>query len=234
MLDNFKPTLTAPNILRYQHAPMRSLYRSLCLLFLVGLLAGAASAADVPTTHVVSRGPGLSFSVADFDGDSKPDLASVQSGTSESSRTDYRIQLRLSTAGRQTFQIVAPIGGLEIISRDVNGDHALDLVLTTAWLRQPVAILLNDGHGNFSRIEPDAFPRAFSESETSWGSATEYALDAVGVPPQSRDEIHSETELFLHLPARARFAASLDPRFAVASFLISQLGRAPPFEIPHS
>jgi hypothetical protein len=234
MLDNFKPTLTAPNILRYQHAPMRSLYRSLCLLFLVGLLAGAASAADVPTTHAVSRGPGLSFSVADFDGDSKPDLASVQYGTSESSRTDYRIQLQLSAAGRQTFQIVAPIGGLEIISRDVNGDHALDLVLTTAWLRKPVAILLNDGHGNFSRVEPDAFPRAFSESETTWGSATEHAIDAVGVPPQSRDEIHSETELFLHLPARAGFAGSLDSRFAVGPFLISHLGRAPPFEIPHS
>ena len=213
---------------------MRSLYRPLCLLFFVGLLAGAASAAEVSRTQATSVGPGLSFSVADFDGDSKPDLASVQYGTSDSTRTDYWIQLQLSAAGRHRFQIVAPMGGLQIISRDVNGDHALDLVLTTAWLRQPVATLLNDGHGNFSRVDPDAFPQAFSESETSWGSATEHVTDAVGVPPQSRDEIYSETELFLHLPARARFADSLDSRFALGPFLISHLGRAPPFEISHS
>ena len=204
------------------------------LLLFFGVLVGAASAADRPSAPAALPVPGLSFSVADFDGDSKPDLASVQSGTSDSTRTDYWIQLQLSAAGQQTFQIVAPMGGLQIISRDVNGDHALDLVLTTAWLKRPVAILLNDGHGNFSRVDAGAFPQAFSESETSWGSATEHVTDAVGAPPQSRDEVYSETELFLHLGARARFAASLDSQLAVGPFLISHLGRAPPFGISHS
>ena len=187
IVDTFASKSAFLRFLSHHFAIVRFLYRSLCLLFFTGLVAGAAAAADRPTANAASQGPNLSFSIADFDGDAKPDLASVQYGTSDSTRTDYRIQLQLSAAGRQTFQIVAPMGGLHIISRDVNGDHALDLVLTTAWLRQPVAILLNDGHGNFSRVEPDAFPQAFSESETSWGSATEHAIDAVGVPPQSRD-----------------------------------------------
>jgi hypothetical protein len=234
IVDNFTSKSAFLRFPSHHFAIARFLYRSLCLLFFAGLVSGGAAAADVPSAPASSLGPDLSFSIADFDGDSKPDLASVQTGKSDLARTDYWIQLQLSAAGRQTFQIVAPIGGLQLISRDVNGDHALDLVLTTAWLRQPVAILLNDGHGNFSRVEPDAFPQAFSESETRWGSATEHAADAVGVPPQSRDEIYSETELFLHLPARARFAASLDSRFAVGPFLISHLGRAPPFESFHS
>src|SRR6202043_727763 len=107
---------------------------------------------DVPSVRAASPGSDLSFSIGDFDGDSNPDLASVQAGQSDLTRTDYWVQLQLSVRGRQSFQIVAPIGGLQIVSRDVNGDHALDLVLTTTWLRRPVAILLNDGHGNFSRV----------------------------------------------------------------------------------
>jgi hypothetical protein len=101
------------------------------LLFLVAFFAGWAAAADVPSAPASSQGPNLSFSVADFDGDAKPDLASVQTGKSDSAHTGYWIQLQLSAVGRQTFQIFAPMGGLQIVARDVNGDHALDLVLIT-------------------------------------------------------------------------------------------------------
>jgi hypothetical protein len=204
------------------------------LLVFAGLIGGAATAADVPSAPAASYGPSLSFSIADFDGDLKPDLANVQAGKSDLTHTDYWIQLQLSAAGRQTFQIVAPMGGLQIVARDVNGDHTLDLVLTTTWLRQPVAILLNDGHGTFSRVEPAAFPEAFREFRTGWYSTTEQAVDTVSVPPQSREDICSRTELFLHLRPHACFIASSDSRFGASPFLISYLGRAPPFEASHS
>jgi hypothetical protein len=213
---------------------VRFLCRSLCFLFLAGLLVGAATAADLPSAPAASYRPSLSFSIADFDGDLKPDLAKVEIGRSDLTSADYWIQLQLSAAGRQTFQIVAPIGGLQIDARDVNGDQALDLILTTTWLRQPVAILLNDGHGAFSQVDSDAFPEAFSESETSWSSTTDQAIDAVGVPPQSREDICSKTELFLHLGSQTRFAARSDSRFGVGPFLLFQLGRAPPFDVSHS
>jgi hypothetical protein len=231
-VDTFAPNFAVSRFLHHHFATVRFVYRSLCWLFFAGFVGGVVAAADAPSGHAASFGPNLSFSVADFDGDSKPDLASVQTEKSDSARTDYRIQLQLSAAGRQTFQIVAPMGGLQIASRDVNGDHALDLVLTT-WLGQPVAILLNDGHGTFSRVDPDAFPEALSESKTIWGSTSDHAIDAVGVPPQSREDICSETELFLHLRSHSRFAAASDSRFGIGPFLISHLGRAPPCEVPH-
>jgi hypothetical protein len=233
IVDKFGANFGLSRLLSYRCASVRFLYRALCLLFFAGILGGAAAAADVPSGHAASLGPSLSFSVADFDGDSKPDLARVQTGRSDLARTDYWIQLQLSAAGRQTFQIAGPTGGLQIASRDVNGDHALDLVLTT-WLGQPVAILLNDGHGTFSRVDPDTFPEAFSESKTSWGSTADHAIDAVGVPPQSREDIRSETHLFLHLRSQSRFAVSSDSRFDVGPFLNSHLGRAPPFEVSQS
>jgi hypothetical protein len=234
IVDSFRPNFAVPRFLWHRFATVRLLYLSLCLLFLVVFLAGGAAAADVPSAPASSLGPNLSFSIADFDGDAKPDLASVQTGKSDSVHTDYWVQLQFSGAERQAFQILAPVGGLQIVARDVNGDHALDLVLTTTWLRQPVAILLNDGHGTFSRVDPDAFPEAFHESNTSWSCATEHAIDVVGLPPQSREDICSEAELFLHLRLASRFAANSFSQFRVGLFLISHLGRAPPSGISHS
>jgi len=226
-MNEFLTNFAFLKFLSYHFATVRFLYRSLCLLLFAGSI-GTAAAADAPRAPAASLGPGLSFSVADFDGDSRPDLASVQAGKSDSLRTDYWIQLQLSATGRQTFRIVAPLGGLQIASRDVNGDNAPDLVLTTAWLGQPVAILLNDGHGNFSQVEPAAFPEAFSESSAGWSCPSGHAADAVGVPPQFREDVCSQSELTSFLGTQSLLAAASDSLFSIGPLVISHQGRAPP------
>jgi hypothetical protein len=207
--------------------------RSLILLLFLGLIGGAAARADVQNPPVTSIGPGLPFAIADFDGDLRPDLASVQAGANIAGNASYRIQFQLTSAGRQFIQLVAPAGGLQIEARDVNGDHAIDLVLTTAWSRQPVAILLNDGHGGFSRAEPTAFPRAFSDSGTNWVSTTNLATDTIGVPPQSGTGIFVEEENSLGEQSPVGLISSSSTGFPVSPFLVSQSGRAPPSEVPH-
>ena len=205
------------------------LIRSLLLLLFLGLVGGRAAAnTDVQKGPVSSVGPGLSFAIADFDGDLRPDVVSVHTGRSDFSRSDYWIQLQLTTAGRQSIQVVASIGGLQIAARDVNGDHAVDLVLTTALLRQPVAILLNDGHGNFTRVAPTAFPGAFTESETNWASGSHQVTDAIGVPPQSRGGIFLETRGLPYPKAQADFTSISTKGLFLSPFLTSHLGRAPP------
>jgi len=127
--------------------------------------------------------------------------------------------------------IVAPPGGLIIEARDVNGDNAVDLVLTTAWFRQPVAIFLNDGHGNFSRFEPAAFPGAFDTSNANWTCCTSEVSESIEAPPKPPSVASSEESKFsdLHLlrDSISHFVCSL----AHNSFLISRPGRAPPFEV---
>jgi hypothetical protein len=231
-MDKFLTNFAFLESLSCHFATVRFLRRSLYLLLFAGFI-GTAAAADAPSAPAASPGPGLSFSVADFDGDSRPDLASVQAGKSDSLRTDYWIQLQLSASGRQTFRIVAPLGGLQIASRDVNGDNAPDLVLTTAWLGQPVAILLNDGHGNFSQVEPAAYPEAFTESGSSWSCPSSHAADAVGVPRQFREDVCSRAELISYLRTQSLWAEASDPLFTIGPFLISHAGRAPPLEVPH-
>jgi hypothetical protein len=123
--------------------------------------------------------------------------------------------------------LVAPAGGLLIEARDVNGDHAVDLILSTS-LKQPVAIFLNDGHGSFSRVAPSVFPGAFSDPPTNWASASDQGAEAVGVPPQSRPGILQAAKLLANIRPRADSISRAGPGFAIDFFLVSHAGRAPP------
>lgn len=205
----------------------------LALFLLAGALTSVAAGGDVPKPSTISVAPGLPFAVADFDGDHRPDLVGVQGGQSGLSHTNYSIQLQLSAVGRQTILIVAPAGGLQISARDVNGDQIPDLILTTAWLRQPVAIFINDGHGGFTRVEPSAFPEAFRESQTGWDSSTDRIPDSVAIPPSSSSGIyHTQTRL----PHAERPTSTVAPSsrgFLPSLFLISSPGRAPPSAVPY-
>jgi hypothetical protein len=100
------------------------------------------------------------FAIADFDGDAKPDLATVQPGAALAARTSYWIHFAFSAVSERSIAVLAPTGGLQIASRDVNGDSFLDLVVSTRLANEPVAVLLNDGRGNFHLADVRAFSAA--------------------------------------------------------------------------
>ncbi len=206
------------------------LWVSLLVLFVCSGNSIAKGGAT-PNESAASAEPGLTVAIADFDGDQRPDLASIQGGHTAAGDSTYWIQFQFSTAGRQSMQLVAPPGGLRIEARDVNGDHAVDLVFTTAWFSQPVAILLNDGHGSFSRAEPTAFPAVFSDSKTSWVSSTRLAAAAVGLPPQSRAGVDDAEKGPLQVRPSADLVLRSVPAFPAGTFLFSSAGRAPPSKV---
>jgi hypothetical protein len=206
----------------------------LSLLLLVGLAGySAAKAAVIGNSRASATAPGLRFAIADFDGDLRPDLATILAGHSISGASNYSIQLQLSAAGRQSIQVDAPAGGLLIEARDVNGDLAVDLVLTTILLKQPVAVLLNDGHGRFSIAAPAAVPGAFGKSQTDWISVLNLPTDSIGVPPQSGASTHPRKDELLRDCSPSALARPPTPGFPVSPFLFSQSGRAPPSELSH-
>ena len=171
------------------------------------------------------------FAIGDFDGDSQPDLATVQSGP-DRSETRYWIRLEFGTGLRDAIGVNAPSGGLHIASRDVNGDHFLDLVVTTAWQHRPVAVLLNDGHGKFTLRDPALFPSAVLDFDLFWAPACRDLKDGVaailtrnfsaGCAPRSR--MTSEQT------ARELFASEDSPT-STLSAIASVFGRAPPSSI---
>ena len=206
--------------------------RSLCLLVLGSLAVGVLVASEVQRASATAKSAGLSTAIADFDGDLRPDLASVQGGSGDAYRATYWIQFQLTSVGRQSIRVVAPSGGLQIAARDVNGDHAIDLVVTTAVLGEPVAVFLNDGHGGFSQADQAAFPGAFGNSETNFASTPHSQAQVAALPSSFRTGMSSESK---PLPRM-----NLDLSGIAISILGSPFdrppcrhpGRAPPFGIP--
>ncbi len=64
--------------------------------------------------------------------------------------------------------VSGPAGGLQIASQDVNGDSFLDLIVSTELANEPVAVLLNDGAGNFRLADVSKFGRAIWEPRVEW------------------------------------------------------------------
>jgi hypothetical protein len=210
------------------HRPLRVVFILVVLQLWASAGAHATKVAGMQNGTTLSSGPDLTIAIADFDGDRGLDLASVQTAGSASGSSTYWIQFQFSTAGQESVQLVAPPGGLAIEARDVNGDQTVDLIFTTAWLRQPVAILLNDGHGRFSRVEPAAFPAAFDQSRTNWVSGTRLRADFLALPPQSRIGMDHANKNPLHQGSQAGRIVLPTPEVQVAQVLCCSAGRAPP------
>ncbi|HXN99487.1 MAG TPA: hypothetical protein VN881_10470 [Candidatus Acidoferrales bacterium] len=234
-MANFAPEFDSPKVLRDSLATRRYLLaRSLILLLFLGVLGGSARAdADAENLPATSIGPGLPFAIADLDGDLRPDFASIQAGSNNSGGTDYWLQLHLA-AGRQSIRLVAPAGGLVIEARNVSGRHAADLVVTTAWFRQPVAIFLNDGHGSFSRAKLTTFTGASCESGTDWRVASDQTVNTVGVLPQLPAAAGLTTRYLPNFRQHAYLIPVSSDGFPFSFFISSHAGRAPPLEAHRS
>ena len=213
----------------------RAVSLAFALLCFVGSAGSTRAASTGPQSWPYSS-PQVSsqFAIADFDGDNRPDLATVQVGHRGSSDTQYWIAFQLSRGSRQILGITGPTGGLQVTSRDVNGDSFLDVVVTTTWTNRPVAVLLNDGQGNFRTSSPSAFPGVFTTSEKSWACIADEVKEATAVllsryptgncPESSRPSSPRNVTGLLVLRTSRNSLSS-----AVASFL----GRAPPSFVLH-
>jgi hypothetical protein len=209
-----------------------ALLRALVLLYFFSGASCFADAGPTPAQQPPRSLPGFNptFAIADFDGDRIPDLATVELETSTSATTtQYSIRLRLATGATQLFGVTAPTGGLQIVAQDVNGDSALDVLVSSAWLHKQVAVLLNDGHGNFTLAEPAAFPALACQSETLWKTATIPLYESAAlISSHSSAGKLSEKNTFpgrLSRPGKTYFRISP----GVTRLLdFSLLGRAPP------
>lgn len=205
-------------------APRTAFWAFGAFCWLLGISGRGVAASALP-----AQAP-AHFAIADFDGDSRPDLASVHVGQSSSRSTRYWIAFHLSGGTGQTVGITAPSGGLQITSRDVNGDSFPDVIVTTAWTNKPVAILLNDGFGNFTVSNPSEFQSAFTASETSWTLATDEIRDAAAALFLSRcvsGDCGTESRSSLSRgPSRLLAARSRPPSLSTSASPF--IGRAPP------
>src|SRR6202790_4761170 len=214
-------------------AEMRTVGMLLLLVFASMVAVGLETVTPARTAAPHEAGIAPQFAIEDFDGDSRPDIATVLEGRSGTADNHYRIRFQLSSGGSQNIDLTAPVGGLDISSRDVNGDDFLDLVVTTAGTNRPVAALVNNGAGTFTASDPAAFPGAFRKSSNSWSGLTEELREA---PPASLSRFFSSdldaSNRTFALPVEIGVLARRSERLETRDAKISYSGRAPPFLKP--
>jgi hypothetical protein len=195
---------------------------------LMASTARAASAEQQVDSSALAPQWNSRFAIGDFDGDNQADLATVQSGL-DRSETRYWIRLEFSSGLRDGIGVTAPSGGLHITSRDVNGDHFLDLVVSTAWQHHPVAVLLNDGHGKFTLRDPALFPRAVLDYDLTWAPACSDIKDtAAALPTRTFSGACDADSLAASAHSFRELVASEDSPSFLCSANGFVFGRAPP------
>src|ERR1700676_4619667 len=226
-------TKTLPQLNRSWPRVVSCAFAFFCVILGFAASGNAASTGPQPWP-VSSRLATSQFAIADFDGDNQPDLATVQIGHSDSWDTQYWIAFQLSSGARQTLGITAPTGGLRITSRDVNGDDFLDIVVTTAWTNRPVAVLLNDGQGNFRVLDPSTFSAAFTTSEKSCAAPADDTKDAAAafLSRNRADICQGAFGVFSSLSVTGPLFTRTS-RHSLSLTLVSFLGRAPPSFVLH-
>lgn len=163
------------------------------LVALLGLLiAGGATRANNSNVFVAGHGLPAAmgpFAIDDFDGDLAPDIASVQPISSNSSGTNYIIQLQFGSGKRLSICLTAPWGDVRIVARDVNGDRIPDLIISSAWTEEPYAVLINEGNGAFSRVDPSSVQALHRKSKQrlSWSRPLPSETAATSPPSAERD-----------------------------------------------
>jgi hypothetical protein len=183
------------------------------------------SAGDSPAP--VSGAP-LGLTMADFTGDSHPDLATLELDRLEPSTAHYFLEIQLTEGGRQALRLTAPTPRLVVTAKDVTGDGSLDLIIQTADTRAPVAVFLNDGCGHFSARDSSRFggaPRDIRNSSDVAPAHLQYGFAAAYRGPSSA-EPHAASGSFLHTTSSGDFPAreSAPPQL----FLPLRTNRAPP------
>ena len=169
------------------------------------LMAGCALIAGTSVGAQATEPRGLAFRsssqatgrfvIADFDGDHKPDFATVNADQTFIHLTNYSIHFELSKGLDAEIGLTAPSGGLQLTTRDVNGDDSLDLVVRTVFNSNLVAVFLNDGHGSFTLARRELFPSVENEPRSRLSpEALHRAERALSLPSRNGFGDRVETE----------------------------------------
>jgi hypothetical protein len=170
----------------------------------------------------------LGLAMADFTGDSHPDLATLELDRLDSSRAHYVIEIQLTEGGRQSLELTAPAHSLVITPMDVTGDGTLDLVVRTTGSNVPVAVFLNDGCGHFSVNESARFSTAIRDIPNGPDlSASDPRFDSAVMPrgPYAAD-FQVQLRCSPRDPGRSHFSAY--DGAPARLFLPLRIDRAPP------
>ena len=206
-----------------------SLLLLICFMF-HPVARGAANPNDEQSaTSSPSTTWSASFAIADLDGDQKPDFATIGIQRLDSVSAHYLVRLQLTSEPGQWIRVTGAPGLPRIVARDVNGDNVQDLVVSTTGQSQPIAVFLNDGHGNFRRATPTEFSAELSNSPTRFIPLSREVRDAGVLVPSRTSLAECNFDIAPFSPQRVPGSSLLAYQgFLSNPIYSSTLSRAPP------
>jgi hypothetical protein len=189
--------------------------------------ASVATGSTGEATSLLS-GIQLSLAMADFTGDTHPDLATVNLAQFDPFQTQYFIDVQLTKGGRQSLRLTALPGGLFITPKDVTGDGTLDLIVRATISHAVVAIFLNDGYGRFSSTESIPFSRAADADAVGFELAANQPISSAPMIAQSPQQTDLQDKSRARLEENGTQAPGMNAGLAVSLFALFQSNRAPP------
>ncbi len=175
------------------------------------------------------------WAIGDFDGDGRFDLltASLSLTAPGPSGLTHLIELRSASSPGVTssFLISGGSASLSLAAWDVDGDHDLDLVVTSALFHRPVGVWINDGRGGFTEASLDTLPAAepFPSLRNSVSPAP-FFNSAPLFLPRPKQPCAALCASAIHLPARAPsfLLPRRSPARIAARLFAPSAPRAPP------
>lgn len=220
---------------RHAIAKVARVSLSLLCLCVCAIVFGRNEAEAAQGTSGGTSGFSPRFAIADFDGDRKPDIATVEVVREAAIGSFYSIRLQLSAGEESAIGIAGPQGGLELVARDVNGDDVIDLVVTTAMDSHFVAILINDGHGKFTLAKAGAFPCIESDQGIHLVAAQEPAEECAALQfTRSTFGIEAPHDAGTGLEQKSKSLLVGDCNENLPHVWRGKSGRSPPVAVSHS
>ena len=204
----------------------------LCVGALLFVLPGILGHLCPPATRLhgnyMAQTP-MYFAIADFDGDLQPDVATIRVAHDLPRAAEYFLELRLSSGARPSIDLLGPVGGLQVTSQDVNGDKIADLVVTSPMDAEFVAILVNDGKGNFRKAERSEYPEVGKRPEAQLVARESIAEPQLALGQNSGPESGEATRARWGRTPENRSQILPEPSISLRTFLASAAAsRAPP------
>ncbi len=190
--------------------------------------SGNAVASFATGIFAPPEAPALSAAMADFTGDTNPDLATVELERLDRSSARYWIEIRLTEGGHQILKLRAPLGGLLVTPKDVTGDGNLDLVVRSSKSRVLVAVFLNDGNGHFSRVDLSPFANALHDGPSRFGFTAQQRYPGGPLAYLESSTVECPTGPFGYLQEQEGPLSLSSWRGASRLFLSYGANRAPP------
>ena len=233
MASAFKSFGARDGLLKAGVAPaLRALALGFVLILVVAIDAAGWTASTSNILETPKAG-GSSFAVVDLDGDHRPDFAIVEPGRScASAAGGCWAGVWLSASGWRNVPVAGTPEGLQVQAKDVNGDNVADLVFTAAYSGKPVTVLLNDGHGNFSRSDPSAFAGSFSKTGAKISDTCSQCFGGLLAPQELRSSVSRMTSGLAPPQQGSGRLAFTNSESRRHDFLISGAVRAPPLALP--